>query len=265
MERKCASFYLTFILIFSLNAVAQNKHKNAKIPTVSKPNVPSKEDWRKLGYQAKVNNQFMVAIENYEKVLNIDNNDYDALLATAKLHFKLNNHQKALERYLTIYEKDATDVEALNGIGECCFAMKKNEEAIIYFQKAISFLPKHVPLYLNLAKVYLAQNNLKLAKKTYEKGLVYDNTYAEAWAGIGKIYYWENKPKSALTCYLKARHLDPTNEKIETEYKLVRNEMAFTCSAGLTIQTEEEEVYKIKAILQRYELAKRINNYVYIS
>lgn len=259
-------FLVALMVNFSFSAlVGQQKNKPKNLPVSIKRDTSSKEYWRNLGHQAKINGQFYTALENYKKVLSIDVNDYDALLATARLYFKLNNHERALEQYVIIFKKDTADVEALNGMGECYFELKKNDEAIYYFKKAISYLPGYVPLYLNLAKIYLIQNDLEQAKKMYETSLEYDKTYAEVWAGIGKILYWQNKPKSAITYYLKAKELDPSDEKIQAEYKLIHTELAFSLTAGLTRQKEAEEVYDILAIFHRYEINKRVNNYLFFS
>jgi tetratricopeptide (TPR) repeat protein len=45
----------------------------------------------------------------------------------------------------------------------------------------------------------------------YQEIIDIEPTYAEAYAGIGKMYYWKNKPKSALRYYDKAIRLDPAN------------------------------------------------------
>jgi len=58
-----------------------------------------KEEWRKAGYQAKLSGDLNASLNNYQKILVLDGNDYDALLATAKIYFQMHNYEKALEQF----------------------------------------------------------------------------------------------------------------------------------------------------------------------
>jgi hypothetical protein len=87
----------------------------------------------------------------------------------------------------------------------------------------------------------------------------------EAWAGIGKILFWKNKPKQARVFYEKAISLDPADEKIKIEYKLVQEELALQISIGLFRIKEEEEIYELKTFLCRLVATKRLSDYFTLS
>ncbi len=267
MKHRCFSFnifYLVSLLtvfFFDTASAQQKKHTDKKVNT----EVTQKEKFRKLGYDANLLGEQEIVLKNYEKVLQLDSIDYDALLATARLHYKSHDYKKAFQQYNKIYKSDPSDVEALNGMGECDMRLKKIPDAIIYFQRALVVLPNYIPLHFNLAKAYMEQGELNLAKHVYENSMKYDNTYAEAWAGIGKILFWKNKPKHARVYYEKAISLDPSDEKIKAEYKLVQDELALQVSLGILSIEEEEEVYQLKTFLFRLGATKRLTDYFRLS
>ena len=99
------------------------------------------EYYRAQGYQAKVAGDYQTATENYLKILAIDSNDYDALLALARLYAIQEEYTDAIKLYNNIYKNDSTDVEALNGLGNCYSLLGENQKSIHYFQKALYNLP----------------------------------------------------------------------------------------------------------------------------
>lgn len=244
--------YITTSLLLSINifVIAQNNDT---------------EYWRKLGYEAKTNENFDEAIVNYSKILEIQSDDYDARLALARLYHLKADYQTAISFYNKIYQNDSTDVEALNGFGACYMKLEKPKDASIYYKKAIIFLPGEVQLYFDLAKAYIWDEKLDMAIETYYKIIAIDDTYSEAYSGIGKILYWQEKPKSAISYYQKALALDPKNEEIIKEYEDVSNTLKYQISATLNLVNETEESYKIDAFIQKYSLSKRINDHINVS
>lgn len=128
-----------------------------------------------------------------------------------------------------------------------------------------SYIPKisndtlaaRVNEYFSLAKSYIYKDELDSAILIYEKIMEIDDTYAEAWEGIGKMLYWKGYPKTALEYYSKAVSLDPTNEKLMQDYEKIKNELRFVVSASVHSINENEETYNIDAIIQKYSLSKR--------
>lgn len=218
------------------------------------------EYWRKLGYDAKIKENYVTAIENYKKVLDIDTSDYDAKLALARLCLLNEEYNSSVLFFNDIFQNDSTDVEALNGLGKCHIILDKPDKAAFYFEEAIRFLPDNVQQYFDLAKAYSYDGKLNKAIEVYDDIMKIDDTYSEAWAGIGKMYYWQGKPKSAVSYYKKALALDPTNEEIANEYKNILNELKYKFTATLKPLNETEESYKINALIQKYSIEKRLGN-----
>ncbi|MCK9204896.1 MAG: tetratricopeptide repeat protein [Bacteroidales bacterium] len=219
------------------------------------------ESWRDTGYQARKNRNYPVAIEYYQKILNKDSSDYDARLALAKLFILTEDYPESISLYQRIYKDDNSDVEAMNGLGLCFGAMGRDSLAVVYYEKALKYLPGEVSQYLFLGGAYGNAGRMADAIRVYEQSHAIDATYSETWAGIGKMYYWLEKPVSSARYYLKALDLDPQNEKIKKEYRKVRQESGW----GLTLRTspvlEKEENYTINAWITTLKLEKRISDH----
>lgn len=219
------------------------------------------EYWRNLGYQAKVDGDYKAAIDNYLKILIIDSTDYDARLALARLYTLDEKYKISIQYYNKILQNDSTDVEALNGLGNCYIFIDKSKKSVYYFERALHFLPSEIQQYFYLAKAYSYTGKLNEAIDIYLEINKIDNTYSEAWAGIGKMYYWKGKPKAATSYYKKALELDPENEEMILEYQEIQNELKFGLSLKGGPVQEDEENYEINALISRFKIEKRISDH----
>ncbi len=239
------NFLLILIAIWGMQTFAQNNNI---------------EEWRKKGYEAKLEGEYNSAVIYYHRVLELQADDYDAHLAIARLHYLSENYKTSMFYFNKMLANDATDVEALKGLGDNYLNMDELYKAIEYYERAISYLPDYVPLYLQLAKAYSWQGSLNKAIETYQAVLKIDDTYSEVWQGIGKMYYWKEKPKTAISFYERAIELDPLNKNIKKEYEELRQALQYKLSGSIKILNETEESYKIDAFVQKYGLQKRWND-----
>jgi tetratricopeptide (TPR) repeat protein len=216
--------------------------------------------WRDMGYQLKLVNDYPKAISYYQKILTADANDYDARLALAKLYTLNENYDTAIILFNEIYTSDSTDVEALNGLGECYSLLGENQKSIVYYEKALFYLPNTIQQYFYLAKAYSHGDKLDQAIGVYKQINKIDDTWSEAWAGIGKMYYWKGMPATASFYYSKAMELDPENEALRTEYATIQNELKFGLTIKVSPLQEKEENYEINALVSSIKLEKRLND-----
>lgn len=119
--------------------------------------------------------------------------------------------------------------------------------------------------YFRLAKSYIYNDELDSAILIYKKIMEIDDTYAEAWEGIGKMLYWKGYPKSAIEYYIKATNLDPTNKELQKDMENIENELRFVVSGSLQAVNENEETYNIDAFVQKYSLSRRTGDHFYFS
>ncbi len=218
------------------------------------------ELWRNLGYSYKENNEFEKAIFCYEKVLAQNSEDYDARLALARLYLTTNLLVKSRKYFQQILDNDKTDVEAYLGLARIEKAEEKYALSIRYYRLALKYLPKNIPIILEIADVYLDSDKLDSALDSYQKILKIDDTWSEAWSGIGKIYWWKNQPFKAMQYYEKALELDPQNKEISNQLRDIKESIKWNFSTAFSFQKESEETYQIKSYNQKYQLKKRFND-----
>jgi tetratricopeptide (TPR) repeat protein len=221
------------------------------------------EYWRDMGYQSKVNNDYGKAISYYHKILTADATDYDAKLALARLYTLTEEYDTAIVLFIEIFRNDSTDVEAMNGLGKCYGLLGKDKMSIFYFEKALEFYAD-VQQYFYLAQAYSSGGQLDSAIAVYEKINKIDDTWAETWAGIGKMYYWKGMPATAAFYYAKALELDPENEVFKNENQDIQSELKYGLSVRISPLQEKEENYEINALVSILKLEKRINDWFHI-
>ena len=95
------------------------------------------------------------------------NND----LQTALDSFKAGDYQKAIDAFNLVLEQDNNNPNVLNNIGLCYSKLAKDDLASEYFIKTLSFNPKSVQTYINLADVYYRNKNIIEAINLLENGV----------------------------------------------------------------------------------------------
>ena len=95
------------------------------------------------------------------------NND----LQTALDSFKAGEYQKAIDAFTLVLEQDNNNPNVLNNIGLCYSKLAKDDLASEYFIKTLSFNPKSVQTYINLADVYYRNKNIVEAINLLENGV----------------------------------------------------------------------------------------------
>lgn len=233
----------------------------------------SAEYWRRKGFEARVNGDMEQSLQNYLHVLTLDPSDWDANLAVARLYFAKEDYKASAIHYQVVYENDSTNTEALWGIGRSDYRMGNFKEAVIWYRKALVFLPGHLPLLEDLSHALVNSNQSQEALKVYQEMLSEDSSIALAWVGIGKISQLTGKPATALKYYKKALALDPGNKEIADQQKQVQSEMAFTAGYQFLYINEQEPIdigidtaaYNINALLQRITISKRVSDRLFLT
>ena len=85
--------------------------------------------------------------------------------------FKAGDYEKAIEAFNLVLEQDNNNPNVLNNIGLCYSKLAKDDLASEYFIKTLSFNPKSVQTYINLADVYYRNRNIVEAINLLENGV----------------------------------------------------------------------------------------------
>lgn len=98
-------------------------------------------------------------------------NETNTDLQQALDSFKAGDFEKAAEAFLRVLDADNNNPNVLNNIGLCYAKLAKDDLAIEYFIKALSFNPKSVQTYINLSDVYFKNRNIIEAINLLENGV----------------------------------------------------------------------------------------------
>ena len=98
-------------------------------------------------------------------------NEININLQQALDAFKATDYEKAVESFLKVLDEDKNNPNILNNIGLCYAKLAKDDLAIEYFLKALSFNPKSVQTYIKLADVYYRNKNIIEAINLLENGV----------------------------------------------------------------------------------------------
>lgn len=184
-------------------------------------------------------------LEALRKAEEIDPKNNDALLKLAEVYLILKDYQSAFN-----YTKKALDLESINPVayfirgfaymeqGDTTLAVKsfmaaadqdqnyydayielgllysskKNPLAMEYLQTAVKIEPNRTEGYYLLGMAYQEQEVISKASETYEKLLVIDPDYEEAYYNLGYINLVYNQDfEQAIQYFGKAISLDPGN------------------------------------------------------
>jgi len=108
------------------------------------------------------------ALEFYQKARELTGGTAIMLNNMAVIYFNRGQREKALEIYKEVVKKDPRYVDGLRGIASCYGTLGDHEKAVMYFKEAIKYAPSSGDLYYYLGLTYNNMGNKAEAKKAYD-------------------------------------------------------------------------------------------------
>lgn len=133
-----------------------------------------------------------------------------------KAHFNLGRVYFAKgekEKSLHYFKKSCTECDFDNvpygfaTYGKVCLILKKYDECIVAYKKALSFDPNYPNAEFNLANAYYMKKDYDQAIKLYKNALSKNPNNLNVWNNLGETYFLTKQYAQALGCYKKAAHL----------------------------------------------------------
>ncbi|MFO7896356.1 MAG: tetratricopeptide repeat protein, partial [Candidatus Cloacimonadales bacterium] len=221
---------------------------------------------REKGYQSKIKGDFSVAINGYQKVLELNPDDYDAMLALGRLGILQKDLPAARKYFELILAIDETDLEAYLGLAKCAELAEDYPLQIIYLKKIIRNAPENISeeflvnRLFELAATYQYNQQYRAASKTYDEILKIDATYAEAWAEKAKLAFWSNRPFQAQSFYQVASKWDPAHLPYQENLKKMAQLTKLMLSTRQNYLQETEAGLQTQSYEQIYKVSKRLND-----
>jgi serine/threonine protein kinase len=157
--------------------------------------VESPSDYFKIGCDCTANKDYVCAISNYSKAIELNPNDACAF----------NNRGNAY---------NCKDIK-----GNCDLAIND-------YNEAIKLKPEYIIAYYNRGSSYDYKGNYDLAINDYSKAIVLNSRFVFAYNNRGNAYYNKGNYDAAIADYRKALKIIPYDEKAKNNLKLALAEKA---------------------------------------
>ncbi len=149
-----------------------------------------------------------LAIENYNKAVNLEPNNIKIYNKLAITYYYKNDFESAIKNYKKIVEISPDYAMPYNNMGLISFNLQNFDEAIKNYKKAIETNPDYYSAYNNLGNAYYKINLIDKAIESYKKAVEKNSNYVDAYINLGNLFYKERNFKETIIYFEKAIELN---------------------------------------------------------
>ena len=177
--------------------------------------------WNNLGILAAREGEFDLAIQYFQRALQIDPEHTIALQNLGNAYRQKKDWAQAkrvLERALAL---SPDDPEANYSLGMVYAQQNDTEHAYDYLQKALAFRPAYPEALNNLGILYLHTRRPEEAKRSFEQAIRVAPAYDQAYLNLARVYAIEGNREGAKTVLLELLKQHPDHAQAKEELKQV--------------------------------------------
>ncbi len=137
----------------------------------------------------------------YQKVLDLNPNNADALNLLGMVYFKNHHLDKALALHLAAVKNDPNVADFHNNLGTVYVQMGQLDDALEQFNLALKIDPSYIPAVSNIGNIYQRQEQFDKAIAQYNKALVINPNLSEPTRNIANILWQLNRLEEAEQVY----------------------------------------------------------------
>ena len=149
------------------------------------------------------------AIRLLEKLAKLNPN-FDIRFQLATAHMESGDYATAIPQYRLLTEEYPQSIESIGNLGVCYFKSGQHEHAWNAFTKALS-LEENAEFYNMLGMIRQKETKWEEAIGFYQKALSLDPNLDKALANLGNLYTYTKKPALAVDYLTRATVLFPAN------------------------------------------------------
>ena len=158
--------------------------------------------------------QYRKAIAKYEELLAARPSFYQAHEFIGIAYREMGDYDPALAEFERVLVEDARHAGALISIGDILVSQQKLEEALVYFEKAVSQTTDAIVPF-NAAEIYFGQQNAAKAAEFYRIATEYKPDWPDAHLKLGYAYLNTGDLESAKTSFQKVVEVAPDSPQAE--------------------------------------------------
>ncbi|XP_055838204.1 small glutamine-rich tetratricopeptide repeat-containing protein beta [Episyrphus balteatus] len=136
----------------------------------------------------------------------------------------------------------------------------KYHEALIQYNRALTFDPKNPIFYCNRAAASIRLGENERAVRDCKSALVYNPSYGKAYGRMGIAYSNLGKFDDAQAAYSKAIELEPDNQDYRTNLEVAKNQRPVATSADPAFNLGPQLSEAIGAVLSNPALRDIVSN-----
>lgn len=175
-----------------------------------------------------------VSIQCLENAYNLENNDAAAEGSTSENdplnHFDLFEMFK--NSFLDADPEKKKSAEALKNEGNHLMKLEKYQEALTYYNRAITMDATNPVFYCNRAAAYSKLGELQKSIDDCKMSLRYDPNYGKAYGRLGLAYSKMNRYEDAITAYQTALSIEPNNIDYQNNLAVTQDKLTESRQGG---------------------------------
>jgi tetratricopeptide (TPR) repeat protein len=152
------------------------------------------------------------SITLFEHALNVTESNYYAYYHRGTTYANLGNYRQAIEDYNKVIEINPKYREAFNNRGNAYLLLGNYRQAIADYDLAIEINPKDEKAYNNRGNAYLLLGNYRQAIADYDLAIEINPTYMEAYSNRGRANLNLGDYQQAIGDYDKVIEINPQDE-----------------------------------------------------
>lgn len=212
------------------------------------------DEYIKRGIGARLNKDYVLAREEFEKALSLDPRNAKALYELGIVYQEVNEADRALNAFQTVLKLPAPPDEAYNRVSGILFTRGNQQEAVDFLRQAVSQNPNNARMHYFLGNVYRKQKTEGKAIESYIKSIQLEPDMAEPHFNLGMIYLNRKQINDAILQFREVVRIRP--EDYETHFYLGRAYMRNNQTDPAVRSLEEAVSYKADFLEARLLLAE---------
>jgi tetratricopeptide (TPR) repeat protein len=160
-------------------------------------------EYKNLGFAFYKTEMFDEAKREYNKILEIDSNNAEALLFLGLIELTKNNHENAKEYFLKALETEKR-FSVLNDLGYICIQLKLFDDAITYLNEALELEPENLKVKCNLGIALYNQGSFDEAGNFFKEVIEKSPEYVTPYIYLPIIYSKRDDTDSAINLLIDA-------------------------------------------------------------
>jgi serine/threonine protein kinase/Flp pilus assembly protein TadD len=194
--------------------IERDREKRLSIVQQAAQKYPKEKDFHAwLGVIYRADGKYEKALEEYNKVLELDPNYGEAHNELGYLYADMRNFEKSIEHFKKYASLNPEDANPLDSMAEGYFLMGRLDEAIAKYKEALEIKPDWQGTSLKIGYIYALKEDYPEAMKWIDKDIAIatsPGTKREGYLYKGFYHYWLGSLEESLIDLQKAEELAET-------------------------------------------------------